>query len=281
MSAGKHEEVAMPDHHETSAAPPARQAVPTAPASRRAVLRTLATVPVGAALAGADLLRAGPAAAAPRDLRAGMTGEEVRELQIRVAGWAGDGARRGFLPITGSFDAATEAAVRRFQHAHGLPANGIVGPTVRARLTDLEAADGSTIHFEWAQFADPDGSGFTGGAVDAATVRENVRQLMYKLEALRHKAGGRNVVVRRGFHGAGRAPCGRSPGVRPPGAASARATTARGAGLHRYGLAVDVVVVGQSTYSTYRIAETCGFPGLGSYVRSWLHCESRVQEGQA
>ncbi len=55
---------------------------------------------------------------APRStLRRGSQGKWVERLQIKV----------GVFP-TGDFDAETEAAVRRFQRAHGMVPDGIVGP---------------------------------------------------------------------------------------------------------------------------------------------------------
>jgi zinc D-Ala-D-Ala carboxypeptidase len=230
--------------------------------NRRSVLRAMAAAPIGIGLASAGVITpAAAAATGPRELRAGMAGADVRELQIRVAGWASEGARQTYLAVSGSFDAATEAAVRRFQHAHGLPVDGVVDAATHDRLAALATADGSTAHFEWAQFASPDGGGFAGGAADAAAVRENVRRLMYKLEALRHKAGGRDVVVCGGFHST-------SHQDRLPGPA---------AGTHPGGHAADITVAGMSTYAVYRVAQTCGFSGLGSYTQSWLHCDSRAE----
>lgn len=228
--------------------------------SRRTVLRAMAVIPVG--LASAEL--GTPAAATPaRELRGGMSGVDVRELQVRVAGWAADDARQTHLTVSGTFDAATEAAVRRFQQAHELPSDGVVGLGTRDRLAAMQAADGSTTYFDWAQFAAPDGGGFSGGTLDAAAVRENVRRLMYKLEALRHKAGHREITVRSGFHSTEQQARHRGP-----------ATSA-----HLYGAAADITVAGMSTYATYRIAQTCGFSGLGSYTQSWLHCDSRAEHG--
>ena len=56
-------------------------------------------------------------------LRRGATGDMVRLVQTKVG-----------VPATGSFDANTEAAVRRFQRDHGLVADGIVGPRTWATL---------------------------------------------------------------------------------------------------------------------------------------------------
>jgi zinc D-Ala-D-Ala carboxypeptidase len=238
---------------------------PTAPLPypRRTVLRALTIGSVGIGLATAGALPAAARDLGVRELRAGMSGVDVRELQIRIAGWASDDARRSFLSVSGTFDPATDAAVRRFQKAHGLPDEGVVGAATRDRLSALGVADGSTAHFEWAQFAAPDGGGFAGGTPDEAVVRENVRRLMYKLEALRHKVDGREVVVRAGFHGTAY----RENRITPAG------------GVHSHGSAADITVPGLTTYAIYRVAQTCGFSGLGSYVQSWLHCDSRAEHG--
>jgi zinc D-Ala-D-Ala carboxypeptidase len=221
--------------------------------NRRTVLRALTIVPVGMAIAPA-----GFAAAETRELRVGMGGPDVRELQIRVAGWA---AKQEFLNVSGSFDAATEAAVRRFQQAYGLAASGVADSATQDRLAALAAPDGSTAHFDWAQFTSPDGSGFAGGAADPDTTKEAARRLMYKLEALRHKVGGREVAVRSGFRSAAHQASLRGPAE----------------GMHGYGGTADITVAGLTTYSVYQVAQTCGFSGLGSYVQSWLHCDSRAE----
>jgi hypothetical protein len=238
----------MPDHVQGS------------PYPRRTVLRALTIVSVGAGLV---TTQAAVAHAGPRDLRAGMSGADVRELQIRVAGWASDGSRQVSLNVSGYFDASTEAAVRRFQQAHGLPAGGVVDQATHGRLGAMATADGSTTHFEWSQFASPDGSGFAGGTVDEATVRENVRRLMYKLEALRHKLDGREVEVRDGFHSSDHRARLRGPAD----------------STHTYGGTADIAVAGLTTYAVYQAAQSCGFSGLGSYVQSWLHCDSRAEYG--
>lgn len=56
-------------------------------------------------------------------LRRGDTGDLVNEIQTKV----GPG-------VTGTFDAATEAALRQFQRDHGLVPDGIVGPRTWATL---------------------------------------------------------------------------------------------------------------------------------------------------
>lgn len=60
----------------------------------------------------------------PETVRRGSSGPAVREAQYLLA-------RRQYLQaaaVDGRFGPATDAAVRRFQHDHGLDADGIVGP---------------------------------------------------------------------------------------------------------------------------------------------------------
>ncbi len=61
---------------------------------------------------------------ARRTLRRGDSGELVQRLQRTLGG----------LTIDGNFGSGTEAAVRRFQTAHGLVPDGIVGPKTWATL---------------------------------------------------------------------------------------------------------------------------------------------------
>jgi hypothetical protein len=87
---------------------------------------------------GADL-PAPPATKTPieaelgeRTLSAGTSGSDVRTLQAILA------ARHyGPLAVTGTFDAATEASVRRFQQEARLAADGVVGPETRPKLVAL------------------------------------------------------------------------------------------------------------------------------------------------
>lgn len=64
-----------------------------------------------------------------RPLKNGMIGSDVQQLQQQL--------RRRQLywgPMNGVFSTGTEAAVRRFQKTHGLPADGIVGRCTAAEL---------------------------------------------------------------------------------------------------------------------------------------------------
>jgi putative peptidoglycan binding protein/rare lipoprotein A (RlpA)-like double-psi beta-barrel protein len=67
-----------------------------------------------------------------RTLTVGSTGPDVRTLQAILA------ARDyGELEVTGTFDAPTATAVKRFQQEAGLAVDGIVGPRTRPRLVAL------------------------------------------------------------------------------------------------------------------------------------------------
>lgn len=74
-----------------------------------------------------------------RELRRGMTGSDVQLLQSALdsLGFATGGA-------DGDFGAKTEAAVKAFQTAKGLLADGIVGPITLAALSGAVSADQGT-----------------------------------------------------------------------------------------------------------------------------------------
>ena len=131
----------------------------------------------------------------PRTLREGMSGEDVRQLQIRVSGYPGYGA---VLSLDGSFGPATKAAVTRFQQAYGLAADGIAGPNTFTKIYSLQDDDCTPIHFTYGEL-NRCNSDWSGGMVSASTARANARVTMWKLEALRHALGDRPLVVNSGF----------------------------------------------------------------------------------
>ncbi len=234
-------------------------------ARRRAVLRGALALGAGA-LAGPFLLVA-PASAYSwsRTLHEGLSGADVKELQIRVAGWAASSASHTYVAIDGAFGPATTAAVKRFQTGYGLASDGIAGPATQAKLNALESADGSTAHFNWSEFTNPPTGDFAGGKVSAATAKEYVRRLMYKLEAVRVKLGNVAMGVNSGFRSI----------------AHNQAVGGASDSMHLYGLAADLNVPGVANITVYRKAETSGFSGLETYTAGHQHVDSRAEIGRA
>ncbi|MCL2553784.1 MAG: D-Ala-D-Ala carboxypeptidase family metallohydrolase [Actinomycetia bacterium] len=130
-----------------------------------------------------------------RTLSQGASGEDVRQLQIRVAGYPGYGS---VLAIDGQFGPATKQAVVRFQQAYGLSADGIAGPQTFGKIYALQDADCTPIHFAYGEL-NRCNSTWAGGAVSAAVARSNALRLMWQLEALRHALGDRPINISSGF----------------------------------------------------------------------------------
>ncbi|RCK68320.1 DUF882 domain-containing protein [Desertihabitans brevis] len=195
-----------------------------------------------------------------RTLREGSSGADVRELQIRVAGWAADGPSRTHVAVDGAFGPGTKAAVVRFQRAYGLAADGVVGPDTQRALNALEDTDGSTRHFNFSEFHSKDGAGFSGGKVGAAEVKENVRRLMYKLEAVRKKSGDRPITINSGFRSI-------NHNANVDGASNSQ---------HMYGIAADIVISGRSVSQTIGYAQSSGFSGIIRYS-TFTHVDSRAE----
>jgi zinc D-Ala-D-Ala carboxypeptidase len=233
--------------------------------NRRRVLRGVLVV--GAGAVALPVLRSGIAQAYPwsRTLQQGASGSDVVELQIRVAGYAASSASQTRVAVDGDFGAGTAAALRRFQSAYGLAADGVAGPTTQAKLNSLESADGSTLHFNWSEFTDRVSGNFSGGKVSAAAAQENARRLMYKLEALRLKLGNLAVTVNSGFRSI-------VHNQQVGGASDS---------MHLYGTAADLAVSGASNRTVYQKAETCGFSGLETFTADHQHVDSRADLGRA
>jgi zinc D-Ala-D-Ala carboxypeptidase len=132
-----------------------------------------------------------------RTLSEGTSGEDVRQLQIRVAGYPAYG---GHIATDGAFGPATKAAVQRFQSAYGLVADGIAGSATFSKIYALQDDDCTPIHFTYGELDDGcGGSGYDGGPLSEAATKANALQTMWQLEALRHALGDVAINISSGF----------------------------------------------------------------------------------
>ncbi|MFF7211805.1 D-Ala-D-Ala carboxypeptidase family metallohydrolase [Streptomyces sp. NPDC008238] len=130
-----------------------------------------------------------------RTLSQGSSGADVTQLQIRVAGWVASGER---LSYDGAYGARTTAAVKKFQSAYGLPADGVAGSQTFSKIYALQDADCTPIHFAYSEL-NKCNSDWSGGAVSAATAKANALKTMWKLEAMRHALGDVPITISSGF----------------------------------------------------------------------------------
>lgn len=188
----------------------------------------------------------------------GSSGEAVRQLQIRVAGYPALGA---VLTIDGAYGPATAAAVNRFQRAYGLPV-GTAGTATFNRIYALQDNDCTPVNFSYAELNDCNTT-WAGGNVPAATARANALVTMWKLQAMRHALGDQPLRVTSGFRS------------RACNDAVGGASTSR----HLYGDAADL---GAGPHSLCRLAQEArnrgfagilgpGYPGHGDHT----HVDSR------
>ncbi|WP_406468298.1 D-Ala-D-Ala carboxypeptidase family metallohydrolase [Streptomyces hirsutus] len=130
-----------------------------------------------------------------RSLSEGSSGTDVTQLQIRVAGWVTSGER---LSYDGQYGARTTAAVKKFQAAYGLAADGVAGPATFNKIYALQDSDCTPVHFSYAEL-NKCNSDWSGGAVSAATARANALKTMWKLEAMRRQLGDVPITISSGF----------------------------------------------------------------------------------
>lgn len=220
---------------------------------------------------------AGPAAAYTftRTLKTGDTGPDVRKLQVRVAGWFPQQGQSAMRP-DGTYGAGTEAAVKEFQRFYGLEPDGIAGPSTYAVIDGLEDDDGSTLHFEWAEFkqnfnsrcsaqANAYAGTFKGGMVAPRRTKNNVRKIMWRLEALRAKAGGKAIAINSAYRGVAYNDC-------IGGARSSQ---------HMYGTAVDNRMAEVSNRYERDLARVSQISGIGCYSSlSHNHFDIRLENAK-
>jgi zinc D-Ala-D-Ala carboxypeptidase len=183
-----------------------------------------------------------------RTLRLGTSGADVKELQIRIAGFT---ASHDVVVPDGAFGQKTYDALRRFQTSYGLAADGVASATTYNKIYALQDNDCSPIHFTFAEFFNDcnPSLGFSGGPISAIAVKTNVLRLMWKLEGLRHKLGDRPITVTSGVRNNA---CNASVG----GASNSQ---------HRYGTGADLVGLPLCTLaSASRTAGLSGIIGPGS-----------------
>jgi zinc D-Ala-D-Ala carboxypeptidase len=178
-----------------------------------------------------------------RTLRRGLSGEDVRQLQIRVAGWM---SFQEALALDGQFGPATEAAVRRFQAGYGLSADGVAGSQTFGKIYELQDDDCTPIHFTYAEMNDCNSDWSGSSVASPATARANALKVMWQLEGLRRKLGDRPLNVTSGFRS---------------DACNAAVGGATGS-MHRYGLAADLAAGSQGFCNIWRQGRYAGFTGL-------------------
>jgi zinc D-Ala-D-Ala carboxypeptidase len=229
--------------------------------SRRNVLQIAGCIAAAGAAAGVIFLSE-ELNQKHRTLHLGTSGPDVAEVQIRVSGWLSENRLNcSYLKINGQFNESTAQAVRNFRRAYGLPASGVVDNLTWEQLDALAKPNGSTQHFDWQEFYMPGRPNFEGGSVSEDIVRENIRRLMFKLEALRLKGAEKPVDIITGF-----VPKNAPTVQEDPIAAS----------LHTYGIAADIYV-NINRAMLYKAAETCSFSGLGEIDQRVQHCDSRLE----
>jgi zinc D-Ala-D-Ala carboxypeptidase len=174
---------------------------------RRTVRTLLALVMVAATflVGSAAMASAGPAAGHAsaadgcftwnRNLAEGASGNDVKQLQVRVSGFPASGE---VIAVDGQFGPGTKAAVSRFQKAYGVSASGKADAATYKKIYELQDDDCSPAHFDFSELNNCN-SDWSGGAVSAAEAKSNALRTMWKLEAMRHAMGDKPLRVTSGF----------------------------------------------------------------------------------
>jgi uncharacterized protein YcbK (DUF882 family) len=215
-----------------------------------------------AAVLGAAAITAAPAVAAysfDEPLTVGSTGRDVLHLEVRIAGWFPSHSQTS-LEVDRTFDDKTARAVAAFQKHYGITVDGVAGPDTYDVLAKLEDEDGSTAHFDFAEFqqnrnpscsraANKYAGTFDGGKVSSWKVRHNIMKLMWRLEVIRAKGNDRPIAITSGFRSVAYNEC------------------IGGASLsqHMYGTAADSVMAKTSNREERDIARASQFEGIGCY----------------
>lgn len=210
--------------------------------------RMLAACALTAATALAGVVVTGSAAHADgcytwgRTLSQGMSGNDVKQLQIRVAGYPGYGA---VLALDGVYGSATRSAVVRFQQAYGLTADGVAGAQTFNKIYALQDNDCTPVNFSYAEL-NKCNSNWSGGAVSASTAKFNALVSMWKLQAMRRALGNVPIQISSGFRSYA---CNSAVG----GASNSR---------HLYGDGVDLV----GSPSFCRLAQQARYHGFSNIL---------------
>ena len=197
-----------------------------------------------------------------RTLSQGASGEDVRQLQIRVSGYPGYGS---VLALDGAFGPGTRSAVIRFQQAYGLSADGVAGPATFSKIYELQDDDCTPVHFTYSEL-NRCNSDWSGGMVSATQAKFNARVTMWKLEALRHALGDRALVVNSGFRSVA---CNNAAG----GSSTSR---------HMYGDAADLGAGSQGFCTIAKQARNHGFTEIlgPGYPDHNDHVHTALRSGQ-
>ena len=220
---------------------------------------------------------AGPAAAYEftRTLKTGDEGPDVKKLQIRVAGWFPQQGQTAMVP-DGTYGPGTQQAVKAFQSFYGLSADGVAGPSTFAVLDGLEDDDGSTLHFAWSEFqqnvnsrcsakANAYAGTFQGGMVSPRRTKANILRIMWRLEAVRAKAGGKAIAINSAYRSVPYNDC----------IGGARLSQ------HMYGTAVDNRMAEVSNRYERDLARLSQFSGIGCYSSlSHNHMDIRLENNK-